>query len=169
MSSPARKLEVAANVALIAATVVVGGVLLKKHVFPGAPARPARIQPGERIQLPGVDWSAAQHTAVVVLQAGCHFCSESAPFYARLAAAAAARRPAVALVAVMPHDPAQGRSYLDAQKVPIPHLVQARPGSIKVRGTPTILLVDQRGVVTRAWFGKLPPDKEREVLGALGG
>jgi hypothetical protein len=163
----ARKLEIAANVALIVGTVVVGGVLVRKQFFPSAPARPARIQPGERIELPGVDWSRARHTAVVVLQAGCHYCTESAPFYARLAAEAA-KRPAVALLAVMPQEATQARQYLEAQKVPIGRVVQARPGSIKVRGTPTVLLVDRAGVVTRAWFGKLPPDKELEVLAAVG-
>jgi thioredoxin-related protein len=35
---------------------------------------------------------------------------------------------------------------------------------IGVRGTPTLLLIDKQGAVKESWVGKLPPDKETEVL-----
>jgi hypothetical protein len=36
--------------------------------------------------------------------------------------------------------------------------------SINVDGTPTLLLVNEKGDVTDYWVGKLPPDKEDEVI-----
>jgi hypothetical protein len=44
---------------------------------------------------------------------------------------------------------------------------QARPSSLGVRGTLTLLLVDYTGVVTEAWIGKLPAEKESVVLSRL--
>jgi hypothetical protein len=161
-----RRIELATNVALIVGTLVVGGVLVKKNFFPSTRARPARLRPGEHLALPGVDWSRAQRTAVVVLQSSCHHCKESAPFHARLAAEAA-RRPALAVLAVMSQDPAGARRYLDEQLVPIERVVQARPASIGVLATPAIVLVDSRGVVIDVWVGTLSPEKERQVLEAV--
>jgi len=46
---------------------------------------------------------------------------------------------------------------------------QVSLGTIGVRGTPTILLVDGKGVVTKLWTGKLQAQAEDEVLAALRG
>ena len=44
---------------------------------------------------------------------------------------------------------------------------QAPIGKTWAAGTPTLLLVDQDGVVKRTWVGKLTSDKEREALDAI--
>jgi hypothetical protein len=51
--------------------------------------------------------------------------------------------------------------------VEINEIKQLTPGAIRVQGTPTILLVNNAGVVTEEWLGKLPPEKESEVLSRL--
>lgn len=40
--------------------------------------------------------------------------------------------------------------------------------TLGVRGTPTLLIVNDAGVVTDVWVGKLEPDQETQVLTALG-
>jgi hypothetical protein len=40
--------------------------------------------------------------------------------------------------------------------------------SIKVSGTPTIILANQRGEVVQTWRGRLSPDEEPKVISALG-
>lgn len=40
--------------------------------------------------------------------------------------------------------------------------------NLNVAGTPTLLLVDNNGVVQNVWIGKLTSDGEREVLAKLG-
>jgi hypothetical protein len=47
------------------------------------------------------------------------------------------------------------------------HLKQLQPTSIGVDGTPTLLLINKDGIVTDSWRGKLPPEKEREVIARL--
>jgi hypothetical protein len=48
----------------------------------------------------------------------------------------------------------------DVKQVPL--------NTLGVRGTPTLLLVNDAGVVTDVWTGKLQPDQEAQVLAALG-
>jgi thioredoxin-related protein len=103
---------------------------------------------------------------VLVLQKGCHFCSDSAPFYQRLARAASGRDD-LQLVAALPQSEAEARQYLNDLQVPLGEVRQTALASIGVRGTPTLLLVDKTGTITDEWVGRLSPDKESEVLGRL--
>jgi hypothetical protein len=72
-------------------------------------------------------------------------------------------------VAVLPQDVSEGRKYLNELGVPINEVRQSTLESLGVGGTPTLILVDNKGAVTDSWVGKLPPDKESEVLGHLQG
>jgi hypothetical protein len=100
------------------------------------------------------------------LQAGCHFCSESAPFYQRLARETA-QKSGVHLVAVLPQDVAEGSKYLNSLGVPIEDVRQAQLDALGVSGTPTLILIDGKGVVMKSWVGKLSGDREAEVLDQL--
>ncbi|MDQ3750112.1 MAG: hypothetical protein M3367_14050 [Acidobacteriota bacterium] len=44
---------------------------------------------------------------------------------------------------------------------------QASLDSLQVDGTPTLLLVNDKGEITNSWIGKLPPNKEAEVINKL--
>jgi hypothetical protein len=101
-----------------------------------------------------------------MLRAGCHFCSASAPFYQRLVKKQDAQSD-IQLAAVLPGAVADSRAYLNRLGVPIKDVRQAALGPLGISGTPTLLLVNAHGVVTNAWVGRLPPDKEVEVFNAL--
>jgi hypothetical protein len=50
------------------------------------------------------------------------------------------------------------------------HLPEIHRGSFPKLGidaTPTLLLVNQEGVVSQVWIGKLTPEKETEVLSQI--
>jgi hypothetical protein len=162
-----------ANVAIIVVAVLLGTVVVKRLIMarpaPGgrlAAAQAESVKPGTKISLPGFDWSRKDTNVVLVLQKGCHFCSESAPFYQRLARAASDRDD-LRLVAALPQSEGEARQYLNALQVPLGEVRQTDLASIGVRGTPTLLLVDKTGVITGEWIGRLPPDKESEVLNRL--
>jgi 2-keto-3-deoxy-6-phosphogluconate aldolase len=74
----------------------------------------------------------------------------------------------VRLIAVVPQDAAEGRAYLDRLNVPIGDIRQMPLGAIGVEGTPTLMLVDDKGVVLNSWVGKLPTSTEAEVLSKIG-
>jgi thiol-disulfide isomerase/thioredoxin len=162
-------LEVSANVAIIVVAVLLCVVLVRQQLLgsaqPGAGAsRPgAAANLGAKLTLPGVDWAESKKTLVLALSSGCHFCSESAPFYQRLV-----KEGGVRLIAVVPQDAAEGRAYLDRLSVPIGDVRQTPLGAIGVEGTPTLMLVDDKGVTLNSWVGKLPAGTEDEVLSKIG-
>ena len=165
-----KRIEVAANVAIIMVALLLGFVLVKRFILNSAPPDQAALfntsKPGTKISLPENDWSQSDRHLVLVLQKDCHFCTESAPFYRRLIEVLAKRKD-VQLIAALPHNVGESKQYLDGLSVSINDLRQADPSSIGVSGTPTLLLVDRTGTITDVWVGKLPPEKEQEVLSRL--
>jgi hypothetical protein len=158
-----KKLEIAANVAIILVAVLLGYVLLDRYVFNRPSAERPTIAAGETLPLTEVDWQRNGRTLVLVLQKGCHYCTESAPFYQRLARQAE-QSGKVHLIAVLPQARKEATDYLGGIGVTISDIREAKLGTIKVRGTPTLLLVSNTGVVQKAWIGKLRAEGESEVL-----
>lgn len=73
----------------------------------------------------------------------------------------------VKVVAVLPQPAAESESFLSGEGVQVDQVKQVPPGSIGVRGTPTMLLVDSKGVVTRVWTGKVQDAEQDNVLAVL--
>lgn len=168
-----KKTELLANIAIIVVALLLGGVLIKRYLLTSDDAvgdrnGVSRIAAGTKVSLPEIDWAKSDRTLLLVLSKGCHFCSESAPFYQRLVRDTSGRGD-VRLVAVLPQDVNEGRKYLNELAVPINEVRQSTLESLGVGGTPTLILVDNKGAVTDSWVGKLPPDKESEVLSHLQG
>ena len=164
-----QRLEVLTNLAIVFAAVLLSVVLIKNYLLPyyskDGP-RDFSVPAGAKVSLPGVDWSNNNQTLLLVLQKGCHFCTESAPFYQRLVREMAGREN-IHLIAVLPQTSDEGKKYLDDLGVTIEEVKQAQLGSIGVYGTPTLILVNNQGVVITSWVGKLSADGEAEVLRRL--
>jgi thioredoxin-related protein len=162
-----KKLELTANIAIILVAVILGYVLVRQFVFPAAPAAPPYKQPevGAKISLPDTDLSTSDKTLILAIKKGCHFCSESASFYQRLAQIAPDK--GVRLIAAFPHTVDEGQGYLKELNVPIAEMKQADFTALSVSGTPTLILVDKNGQIQKFWVGKLPADKEAEVINSF--
>ncbi len=169
MSNPSisKKLEVAANVAILVVCLLLAITLVKRYLLPErarGPARGEEVQPGAKLALAAVDWKASPRSLVMVLSNHCHFCSESGPFYKRLAA----QNPKTfRMIAVLPQPVKDGQEFLRSLDISVEEVRQASPASLKVLGTPTLLLVDGQGVVVKVWRGKLSSTGEAEVLTSL--
>ncbi|HEY0084050.1 MAG TPA: hypothetical protein VGB61_14830 [Pyrinomonadaceae bacterium] len=167
-----KKIELLANVSIIIAALLLVTVLIKRNL-PQSPQSAAaasppafRIQPGTKIQLPDVDWGRNGQTLLLALSEGCRFCSESAGFYQRLAGEKG-MPDNPRLVAVLPQEVSRGQAYLNNLGVAVDDVKQSTLGAIGVSGTPTLILVDSAGIVQESWVGKLPPEREAEVLRRL--
>ncbi|HZI18070.1 MAG TPA: hypothetical protein VEY09_05685 [Pyrinomonadaceae bacterium] len=166
-----KKTEILANVAIIVVALLLGGVLVKRYLLPGQDAAPARgldprIQAGTKAALPGVDWAQNGNTLLLVLSSDCRFCTESGPFYQRLARERESR-PGVRLIAVLPQEVSEGRKYLEGLGVKVDEVRQASPLSTGAGGTPTLILVGADGTVKDSWVGRLAAPQEAEVLNRL--
>jgi hypothetical protein len=144
----------------------------KTYVFPNTVARSSaqasvpEIIKGKSVdgQALGVDWKKNRRTLVLAISTTCHFCKDSVPFYQKLGATGTD----VKMVAVLPQSVTEAQQYLTGAGVHVDDVKQATLGALGVRGTPTILLVNDVGVVTDVWVGRLQPDQETQVLTALG-
>ena len=160
MNKLENRIETLANAAIIIAVLLSLG-LGAYMFFPRGNSQPPDMKAGDRLPATGIDWAKADQTLVLVLQKGCHFCAESAPFYKRLTAAAAA---SVSIAAALPGERDESRAYLDELGVKVSEIVKIDPGSLAIRGTPTLVLVDNQGTITGVWAGKLGTEDEESVL-----
>jgi hypothetical protein len=161
-----RKLELAAY-AVIGITALGISIWLARPA-PTNTAIPSRkpIEAGVELGMPS-EWSSQGNTLVLALQRGCHFCAESAPFYKRLGALAGNSKK-LHFTAVLPQPVTQSKQYLASLGLEFGDVRQASLGTLRIPGTPTLLLVDSQGVVKNVWVGRLTAAGETQVLNTLG-
>jgi rhodanese-related sulfurtransferase len=128
------------------------------------------VRPGKSARLQGVDWRKKQRTLVLGLAQDCHFCAESMFLYKNLAGYSNQRGSALQLVAVLPQSPEDSRVYLPKNGVTVNQIVHEKsPRSLGIVATPTLFLVDNQGIVTDVWVGKLQPSGEHNLWARLHG
>jgi hypothetical protein len=160
------KIEQVANLAVILLALVVGIVFLKDRL--SHDPQPNQIRVGDKLpSLVGWDWSAHESTLVLVLRKGCHFCEDSAPFYQRLAVMQKQGGSASSVVAVFPDSADAVEHVVQSEGLEVQTLSGVSLEGLKISGTPTLLLVDKRGMLLNAWIGVLSPRQELEVIKAM--
>jgi thiol-disulfide isomerase/thioredoxin len=167
MSKLNSKVELVANCLIVVVAVLLIGVIAQKYLFNSAPAQPERVQPtvGKRINLENVDFSTQPKTVVLALQTTCHFCNESAPFYKRLLDETKGKN--IKFVAVFPTKTEDSEKHLKELGITGFEVKQAPISAIDASGTPTLILTNAKGEVEKFWIGKLPAEKESEVINQL--
>ncbi len=167
-----KKIESASNIAIIIVALLFAGVLVNRYFFSASPKSLAveseAITAGTKLPLVDIDWSKSDKTLLLALSTNCRYCTESTPFYQKLAQQTAGGGE-VRLVAVMPQGVDEARRYLSEHGISVDEVRQASLNTINVRGTPTLIEVDKNGAVVSSWVGKLPPEKESEVMRNLFG
>lgn len=176
-----KKIEALANVAVIAVSLLAGLILVRNYLLPARwrnapPASPAaidtssnrkkpdRLQPGSSVKVEGIEWQQSEQTLVLALSTSCHFCSESAPLYQKIARE---RGNGTRIIAVFPQDTGNSAEYLHRLAVNVDQVVQAPLGSIGVSGTPTLILINRNGSVLDSWIGKLPAVEESKLMSRI--
>lgn len=167
MGKLSQKIEVIANIFIILAALAIGGVLVQRYFFVAEPKYPAQVEPkiGSQMNVADVDWAQQPKTLVLVLQAGCRFCTESAPFYKRVIESVKGKN--IKLLAVLPTEVEKSAEYLKELGLKNIEVKRSSLGSVQVGGTPTLILTNNKGEITAFWVGKLTPEKEAEVLEKL--
>jgi hypothetical protein len=167
--SIAGKIETTAHVTTIVAATLIAVVLVRAEFLPVA--RPTITSPPGAEAVKGksvdshalkVDWAKNHRTLIMAISTTFHYCKDSIPFYQRLAGTD------VKMVAALPQSVTEAQQYLSGSGVHVDDVKQVPLNTLGVRGTPTLLLVNDAGVVTDVWTGKLQPDQEAQVLAALG-
>jgi len=162
-----KKLTIAANIAIIIVAVATIVMFVRNDMLAGRSAQ-SPIDPAVLIgkQFPlSQSWSSHKKTVVLALHVGCRFCTASAPFYQRLTGYANAHQ--VNVLALLPDSKEESSQYIQHLGLTISTVPQVSFQKIDVRGTPTLFVVDSRGIVEKVWQGQLPDDEQKKVLSLL--
>ncbi len=100
---------------------------------------------------------------ILVLKAGCPYCSRSAKFYVKLASEAS-RKSVFDIVAVFPDEKVAAQSYARRIGLAVPLLSGLHLSDLRVTETPTILITNAEGQVMHSWTGFLSSDSEQAAL-----
>lgn len=167
MNDVSKKLEIVTNLAIICAISVFGYFTAQKYFSSGKDSvQPNEVAVGTKILLGETDWLNNRKTLLLIIRKDCQFCSESVPFYKTLVEKT--KEKGIKLVAVLPTSREESQIYLKENGVNIQEIRQADDVLKQiVKGTPTLILVNERGEVLNFWKGKLPSEKEKEVLNNL--
>lgn len=170
---------------IIAALVFVGHLALQyrdRAVQQEAASRRASVQAeraaaeyhaGDRSpDLSPVNYASSDRTLLLFVRSTCGYCTASMPFYVRLREAARRGGQRVRLVAVSADTPAVLDGYLEAHGLEVDLDVpvsEERMDGFRIRGTPTLVLADKRGVIRQTWVGAIPAEREDAVIAAITG
>jgi thioredoxin-related protein len=166
MNTIGRKLETAANIAIIVVAILFSAVIIQKYLLPSS-NQPERAAPviGKQMNLSDVNWASQPKTLILALSTTCRFCNESAPFYRRLIESVKGRN--VQLIAVFPTETEAGRAHLKELGLADLEVRESPLANMQVSGTPTLILTNDKGEVTNYWLGKLSPEREVEVINKI--
>lgn len=152
----------------LAVTAAAVRYLQSPPVTAARPEPPPAIAVGTKLPLASHVTNEGRVPALLaVLSSECRFCTESMPFYKRIAAhpAVAAGRVKFQVVSVQPVDVMH--DYLRRHGFAPAAVLTAQETGAYVRGTPSLILTDREGVVTASWSGALPSEEERNVVTTL--
>lgn len=166
---PRDRIELLANLATIVVAGIMGVALVKAYfLHPSAPRRqapaPAVTVGSDLKQVLPMDYQRNKATLILAISARCHFCNDSVPFFQKLASQVGDK---LKTIAIFPESVLEGRKYLADKGLPVGDVRQVFLAGIGVTGTPTILLVDESGIVRKIWIGKLSTEDQEQALAVL--
>jgi len=146
-----KRVELVANLAIIVVAILLGMVLVRNYLFRSSVQKiqgraTAEVQPGTKLSLTVVDWNANKHMLVMALSTTCHFCTDSEPFYRRLAQERAENLN-VRLIAVLPQTSRESEEYPNGLAVNVDDVKQSELASLGLSGTPPLILLNDQGIV----------------------
>lgn len=163
MLSNLKRPEYLLNLIIVIVFAVFLAVVVQKYFFSTPDFIAHRPPTGTKFVLDGVDFSKNRKSIVLALQRTCRFCSESIPFYQELVKVAEFRDD-LGFLALMPGESDENQAYLESNSVLRFNLIQVKLEEVGMNATPTLLIVNDEGVVLGSWVGKLSPEVEKEVI-----
>jgi len=64
----------------------------------------------------------------------------------------------------LPEPVDRGRSYLNSLGVQVSDVYEVPLGQIHVSGTPTLLVLNESGIVKRTWYGQQPIERNAQIV-----
>ena len=170
-----RKLVIVTQTAVLATALIVSAVLGKAwftfhHRPPSDNATGAFLRTGMTLSAPNqYMWPGDKNTLILAVKYGCTHCDKDMDFYRELAERSPAVASRTAIVSMFPDDEFVAKHDLDTHGVTgQPIIANVDLAKLHVEGTPTLILVNGKGIVLLSWIGELMREQEQDVLEAVG-
>jgi rhodanese-related sulfurtransferase len=122
------------------------------------------VQPGQPLRLEGVEWSAADHTVVVLVSPTCPACNASSAFFQRLTQAVRAT-PKARLAFIAAEPILDVEAWLQQRNISAQAVIHvSKPVSLGFFIVPSLVIVDSRGIVTDLMANRLTDGEQARVL-----
>ena len=165
-----KKIEFASNIAIIVVALLLGGIFVIRYWSPYSantqPLEVENVKGGTKLLLPNVDWNKNSKSVVLAISPACRYCTDSLPFYRKLAAQKN-DRDGFSVIVIAPQSVSETQEYLNKNGIKADDVRQTALSAINVRATPTLIVLDNQGTVVNSWVGKLSLTKEAEVVESL--
>jgi len=155
------RLDVLTNILTIVVAIGIVTIAVQRLLLP-SDATSNAPEVGTVVRFTDFDPSGTDKNVLLVLMQGCRFCEESMGFYSSLLQQN--QNSDIKFVAIFPPETEDPSGYLKSYGVPGLEARYSKLSSLQVGGTPTIIITDATGKVTKTWSGKLSPEKEEEVI-----
>jgi hypothetical protein len=172
-----KKLDIFANVAITVVALLIGITLIRQQISHAATAKKlaaaaaleSSLDPGKHISPPaGYEWSQHDRTLLMALRYGCVHCEKNMPFYQQMQNQINKSEAKTSLLSIFPDDSFVAQHDLDTHALNgTPFIANVDFAKLHILGTPTLLLVDNKGTILQSWIGELTKDKQDEVMKTL--
>lgn len=163
-----RKMEILANASTIDVAVLMSVGLVKSFILrpvsPGTARIPEAVVGGSLKRALPLDYTKNRATLILAISTHCHFCAESVPFFQRIRERAGDK---IVTAVVLPETVEEGQRYVAERQIRATEVRQVSLAGLGAGGTPTILPVDDSGIIRNIWVGKLDAGGQDKVLSIL--
>jgi hypothetical protein len=117
--------------------------------------------------IPSIDYRTSTRTLLLALNTKCIYCSESLPFFKKLAAANGLSSGTLHIVAIFPNKTQDVAIYLKENDFSVDTVAEVEFSHLNISGTPSMVLLDNKGRVSDFWIGKLSDGEADKLIGSL--
>ena len=168
MSTDARaihRLSMAATIGLVLMVAATAGYIgwprVANAIGLKPPPPPPAYSAGQQVDVPGTWYKDSSTTLIIFARASCAACEKAQPFLKNLVTRVRGKA-----VAVMAHPAgAAEEDVAFANSLGIAgEQIKLVPAGLRVRATPTLVLVNRNGTVLDAWEGAGPPERQSSII-----
>ncbi len=157
-------LEKITNIVVILAIIIVTGIIVKKYLFDSnEPVQ--KIEIGQKFDIPDVNWKQNGKTIMLAVKQDCSHCTTSAAFFRQIVDEAS--KNSIKVEVVSSDSKEDSKNYLAGLDISIQNVHQISLRKNGFVGTPTLVFVNQDGIVKDMWVGRIDSENSATVLNKL--
>lgn len=162
-------LEVSTSIAvLLVAVAALSTLAITFFVKPASPNFRPGLEKGKALgQVSNLDYRSSEETLLIALNTNCSYCRESLPLYRKLSATQPQGNKSLRIIALFPNRAEEVARYVKENQLVVDTIANVDFASLPVSGTPTMILVNNRGEVKDFWVGKLAATEADEFVRSL--